>query len=330
MDTNLVDLMGMGETPAQKLVLVALAALEEERITIQQIQTITGLSRRTVIHALQQLAAQGRIEIIRHHGKPSEYRIVQPVQQAHRCNDCTRAADAPVQQLHRCNDCTGAIFAPPKENRSEINKKEPKDARTRAPQATQATPSPSPSPSSPSVSPSPLIPPIPSASPNSHSLTPIPNPGGGCRKPTSSLGQPRARARSAPEAKPAPEQATSTTSASKRGMRPEAWMALEGVRSLPDEWRRWCAARYAALDPDEVWQQFRDYWVAATGARATKLDWFATWRVWCRREAERMRHRQQTRARDGPWGRRGLSPESEAVLDQVLQQGPDLFAGGAK
>lgn len=32
---------------------------------------------------------------------------------------------------------------------------------------------------------------------------------------------------------------------------------------------------------------FRDYWIAATGQKATKTDWSATWRMWVRREIER-------------------------------------------
>lgn len=29
---------------------------------------------------------------------------------------------------------------------------------------------------------------------------------------------------------------------------------------------------------------FRDHWHAATGQKATKLDWSAAWRTWCRNE----------------------------------------------
>lgn len=37
------------------------------------------------------------------------------------------------------------------------------------------------------------------------------------------------------------------------------------------------------LDPDLVWPDFRDYWIAKTGAGATKKSWLATWQRWCRR-----------------------------------------------
>jgi hypothetical protein len=33
--------------------------------------------------------------------------------------------------------------------------------------------------------------------------------------------------------------------------------------------------------------KFKDYWQALAGARATKRDWSATWRNWCRKAAER-------------------------------------------
>ncbi len=45
------------------------------------------------------------------------------------------------------------------------------------------------------------------------------------------------------------------------------------------------------LDPGGIAEQFRDYWIAATGQKATKRDWAATWRTWCRREAERLANR---------------------------------------
>lgn len=50
------------------------------------------------------------------------------------------------------------------------------------------------------------------------------------------------------------------------------------------------------LDPISVAEAFRDYWTAATGQNATKLDWSATWRTWCRKESER-------KGRAGGYGR---------------------------
>jgi len=38
---------------------------------------------------------------------------------------------------------------------------------------------------------------------------------------------------------------------------------------------------------DRIAEKFRNYWLAKTGAQATKLDWPATWRNWLLAEAER-------------------------------------------
>ncbi len=56
--------------------------------------------------------------------------------------------------------------------------------------------------------------------------------------------------------------------------------------SLPDEYREWSTAKlgWSAEQSEEVAERFADYWHAATGKGATKADWFATWRNWCRRE----------------------------------------------
>jgi hypothetical protein len=56
---------------------------------------------------------------------------------------------------------------------------------------------------------------------------------------------------------------------------------------LPADWQPAAAeiefAVRHGLDPDAILGAFRDYWTAKT-SRATKLDWAATWRNWCRNE----------------------------------------------
>jgi hypothetical protein len=56
---------------------------------------------------------------------------------------------------------------------------------------------------------------------------------------------------------------------------------------LPADWQPAAAeiefAVRHGLDPDAILDAFRDYWTAKT-SRATKLDWAATWRTWCRNE----------------------------------------------
>ena len=60
---------------------------------------------------------------------------------------------------------------------------------------------------------------------------------------------------------------------------------------LPSDWSPTPESRrYAAeqgLNPDTVAANFRDYWCAKAGKDAVKTDWPATWRMWCRRDAER-------------------------------------------
>lgn len=60
---------------------------------------------------------------------------------------------------------------------------------------------------------------------------------------------------------------------------------------LPDDWHPGPDERaFAAnlgLDPDRISAQFRDFWHGKPGKDGRKLDWPATWRNWCRREAER-------------------------------------------
>lgn len=62
---------------------------------------------------------------------------------------------------------------------------------------------------------------------------------------------------------------------------------------LPNGWSptpEMCAfALKLGLNPTDVGEQFRDYWLSAAGAKGRKADWFATWRGWCRREAEKKR-----------------------------------------
>lgn len=44
---------------------------------------------------------------------------------------------------------------------------------------------------------------------------------------------------------------------------------------------------------ETVFAEFRDYWTAKSGKDATKVDWAATWRNWCRREKSFARNQQQ-------------------------------------
>lgn len=62
---------------------------------------------------------------------------------------------------------------------------------------------------------------------------------------------------------------------------------------LPPDWQPSvddCAfASGLGLDSRQVAERFRDYWHAAPGAKGVKANWPATWRNWCRSDAERQR-----------------------------------------
>lgn len=55
--------------------------------------------------------------------------------------------------------------------------------------------------------------------------------------------------------------------------------------TLPEDWRQWSLMNFVhasdAMVAAEA-DQFRDFWISKTGNSATKLDWQATWRNWCR------------------------------------------------
>ena len=56
------------------------------------------------------------------------------------------------------------------------------------------------------------------------------------------------------------------------------------LETLPEEWDKFCKTERADLKPIEVWNQFKDYWIAQGGQKGAKLDWFATWRNWVRNQ----------------------------------------------
>lgn len=66
---------------------------------------------------------------------------------------------------------------------------------------------------------------------------------------------------------------------SKRGTR------LADDWALPDEWRQWAQIHFAHASEAQILteaEKFRDFWHAKAGQGASKLDWQATWRNWCR------------------------------------------------
>lgn len=56
------------------------------------------------------------------------------------------------------------------------------------------------------------------------------------------------------------------------------------IEELPDEWQVFCKTERPDLNPQAIWNQFKDYWIAQGGQKGAKLDWFATWRNWVRNQ----------------------------------------------
>lgn len=74
------------------------------------------------------------------------------------------------------------------------------------------------------------------------------------------------------------EQGNQGTGAQKRAHRiPDPFV-------VTSEMRAWAAEEVPTVDVDAVTRMFVDHWRAESGAKATKLDWVATWRNWLRRE----------------------------------------------
>lgn len=72
---------------------------------------------------------------------------------------------------------------------------------------------------------------------------------------------------------------------------PPAILSRRGSR-LPDDWVatddliQFCCERRPDLNPTDVAEQFRDYWIAQPGQKGVKVDWKATWRNWVRSQRQ--------------------------------------------
>lgn len=71
------------------------------------------------------------------------------------------------------------------------------------------------------------------------------------------------------------------------GSRDKRGTRLPADASLPDEWAAFCKTERKDLNPEAVFEKFKDYWTAKPGRQGTKLDWTATWRNWVREERAR-------------------------------------------
>lgn len=81
-----------------------------------------------------------------------------------------------------------------------------------------------------------------------------------------------------------PSSSSSSSSSKSKAEAPATRLPKDWV--LPDEWRGWARTEkgWTSLEAEQVSAQFKDYWIAKPGKDGKKLDWFATWRMWCRNQ----------------------------------------------
>jgi hypothetical protein len=53
---------------------------------------------------------------------------------------------------------------------------------------------------------------------------------------------------------------------------------------LHETWTEFCQTERPDLNPQKVFDSFKDYWIAKSGNQGVKLDWTATWRNWVRNQ----------------------------------------------
>lgn len=54
------------------------------------------------------------------------------------------------------------------------------------------------------------------------------------------------------------------------------------ITELPDDWKAFAEQEAPDLDPQRLFENFKDYWTGLSGAKAIKKDWTATWRNFVR------------------------------------------------
>ncbi|GBQ08458.1 DnaT-like ssDNA-binding domain-containing protein [Saccharibacter floricola] len=108
------------------------------------------------------------------------------------------------------------------------------------------------------------------------------------------------------------------TKSTKRGSRlPDDWQPSEELLDYANE---------RNLNPQRITEDFRDYWHATPGAKACKLDWDATFRTWCRREADKRQGQflKGGKANNAPTAPRRPSNPFEGLGDNFGNVVPDL------
>lgn len=100
--------------------------------------------------------------------------------------------------------------------------------------------------------------------------------GGGSVHPPTTNHQPPAASLQPPTTRGKPERQSQR---SQKGSR----LSLE---TIPIPWERWCNGYNKDLNAILIFDVFKDYWISQPGQKGVKVDWFATWRNWVRREGQ--------------------------------------------
>jgi hypothetical protein len=99
-----------------------------------------------------------------------------------------------------------------------------------------------------------------------------------------------------------------------RGSRlPENWI-------LPKAWGVWALEQFD-VSPDQIRKQaqtFKDYWLSKAGKQAVKIDWFATWRLWCGSDYTKWRRRKPMTSKIAPDLLDGVqAPQDDAYVQEL-------------
>lgn len=89
---------------------------------------------------------------------------------------------------------------------------------------------------------------------------------------------------------------------------------------MPEDWKTEALKINPLIDIETESAKFCDYWHAKSGKDATKIDWLATWRNWCR----------NVRGPSAGYQQRGSSSKLEALDERNRQHGEQWLRGNQK
>jgi len=58
------------------------------------------------------------------------------------------------------------------------------------------------------------------------------------------------------------------------------------LQEIPEEWFLFCKTERSDLNPNSIFEGFKDYWISLAGSKGVRSDWFAVWRNWVRNQKQ--------------------------------------------